>query len=108
MKIYHKIFIENNFIFIVDENKIIFCDNTQCITHRRRRCSHAAIELTIEIRKLLDFINFFCLRFTVDPEPTESGQTAGHTTCCREWTAERNLKAEWLTHRLFWPPSNSR
>ena len=43
-----------------------------------------------------------------DPEPTESGQMAGHTTCCREWTAERNLKAERLTHRLFWPPSNSR
>ena len=38
----------------------------------------------------------------------ESGRMAGHTTCCREWTAERSLKAERLTHRLFWPPSYCR
>jgi hypothetical protein len=59
-----------------------------------------------------DIICFSSLIFLLgshyDPIVPGTGQTAGHTTCCREWTAERNLKAERLTHRLFWPPSNSR
>ena len=68
--------------------------------------SRAAIEL-IKIYLVCFYSSFGCCPSN-DPEPTESGQTAGHTTCCSEWTAGRNLKAERLTHRLFWPPTNSR